>query len=357
MHHATERPVRLRGALAGLGAAVLFGLSTPVAKRLLPASDPLLLAGLLYLGAGLGLSLAMPFRRPGRESRLRREDLPRLAGMVLAGGVAGPVLLLLGLARLPGAQASLLLNLESPLTIGLAVAAFGESLSSRELAGAAAVLLGAVVLTGGGVGGGTQLPGTLAVVGACAAWALDNNLGQALSLRDPVAVTRAKALTAGAVDLALALLLGERLPPAMILVGALATGFVGYGLSIVLHLLAMRHVGAARQAAYFATAPFVGALAAVPILGERPGAAEAAAGVLMAAGAVLLISARHGHRHAHDVLVHDHAHVHDAHHLHDHADAVEEPHAHPHAHAPLVHDHPHLPDTHHRHGHGHGHEP
>jgi drug/metabolite transporter (DMT)-like permease len=342
---------RVRGAVTGLGAAALFGLSTPVAKWLLPSTGPFLLAGLLYLGAGVGLSLAAPLRGAGRESQLRRRDLPTLAGMVVAGGIAGPLLLLLGLARLSGAQASLLLNLEAPLTIGLAVLVFGESLSLRELLGAAVIVLGGAALAVGPVGGSLQPWGSLAVAGACAAWAVDNNLGQRLSLRDPVAVTRAKALAAGSVNVALSLALGERLPSRLALAGMLATGFLGYGLSIVLHLLAMRYVGAARQAAYFATAPFMGALAAVPILGERLGAAELGAGGLMAAGAILLLRARHGHRHEHEALEHDHAHVHDEHHAHAHEGAVDEPHAHPHRHAPLVHDHPHLPDAHHRHRH------
>jgi drug/metabolite transporter (DMT)-like permease len=280
-----------------------------------------------------------------------RQDLPALAGMVVAGGIAGPLLLLFGLARLPGAQASLLLNLEAPLTIGLAVLVFGESLSLRELVGALVIVLGGAALSAGPGSGNSQWVGALAGAGACAAWALDNNLGQRLSLRDPVAVTRVKALAAGTVNIGLALAMGERLPPAPTLLGTLATGFLGYGLSIVLHLLAMRHVGAARQAAYFATAPFVGALAAVPMLGEQFGAPELGAGGLMAVGAILLVGARHDHRHGHEALQHDHAHVHDGHHLHEHDGAVVEPHAHPHAHAQLVHDHPHLPDPHHRHRH------
>ncbi len=348
-HLQVARPVR--GAAAGLGAAVLFGLSTPVAKRLLPSTGPFLLAGLLYLGAGIGLSLLAPLRRGGREAGLRRQDLPILAGMVAAGGLAGPLLLLFGLARLPGVQASLLLNLEAPLTIGLAVLVFGESLSRRELLGAAAIVLGGAALSAGPGAGVSRWSGALAVAGACAAWAVDNNLGQRLSLRDPVAVTRVKALAAGSVNVSLALLVGERLPPALALGATLATGFLGYGLSIVLHLLAMRQVGAARQAAYFATAPFVGALAAVPVLGEHLGAAELLAGGLMSAGAIVLLRARHGHRHEHEALEHDHAHVHDEHHAHEHAGAVDQPHAHPHDHAPLVHDHPHLPDAHHRHRH------
>jgi drug/metabolite transporter (DMT)-like permease len=341
----------LGGAVAGLGAAVLFGLSTPVAKLLLPSTGPFLLAGLLYLGAGVGLSLVAPLRRAGREAGLERQDLPTLAGMVVAGGIAGPLLLLFGLDRLPGAQASLLLNLEAPLTIGLAVLVFGESLSLREALGALVIVLGGAVLSAGPGGSSAPWWGALAVVGACAAWAIDNNLGQRLSLRDPVAVTQVKALVAGSVNVALALSLGERLPPALALLGTLATGFLGYGLSIALHLLAMRHVGAARQAAYFATAPFVGAVASVPLLGERLGVVELGAGGLMAAGAILLIGARHDHRHGHEALEHDHAHLHDGHHGHEHEGRVEGPHSHPHRHAPLQHDHPHLPDAHHRHRH------
>ena len=192
--------------------------------------------------------------------------------MALAGGAAGPLLLLAGL------PASLLLHLEAPLTILLAVAALGESLSLRELLGAAAVGVGAA--------GRGRLRGL----------ALGNALGQALSLRDPVAVARVKALAAGAVNTAVALALGER-PRTAFPVVALAAGLLGYGASIVLHLPALRQVGAARQAAHLATAPFEGAVAAVPLLGERLAAAELAAGALMAAGAALLVRARHRHRH------------------------------------------------------------
>jgi drug/metabolite transporter (DMT)-like permease len=346
-----SNPRPLQGWVVGLGAAVLFGLSTPVAKLLLPSTGPFLLAGLLYLGAGVGLSLVAPLRRAGLESKLQRRDLPTLAGMVLAGGMAGPLLLFLGLARLPGAQASLLLNLEAPLTIGIAVLVFGESLSMREVFGAVVVVLGGAALSAGPGGGSTQSWGSLAVVGACAAWALDNNLSQRLALRDPVAITRVKALVAGAVNVVLALFLGERLPPETALGAMLATGFIGYGMSIVLHLLAVRQVGVARQAAYFATAPFIAALASIPILGERLGTVELGAGALMAAGTVLLLRARHDHRHEHETLEHDHSHVHDGHHAHEHHGLLGEPHAHPHRHAPLAHDHPHLPDAHHRHRH------
>jgi drug/metabolite transporter (DMT)-like permease len=273
--------------------------------------------------------------------------------MVAAGGIAGPLLLLAGLARLPGGEASLLLNLEAPFTIGLAVLFFGESLARREVLGAAAVVLGGVMLASGPGGGEVHTLGALAVAGAALAWSIDNNLSQRLSLRDPVAVTRVKTLLAGGVNVAVALAMGDRLPPAAPLAGALATGFLGYGVSIVLHLLALRQIGAARQAAYLATAPFVGALASVPILGERFTWREMGAGLVMAAGVAILVRAGHGHRHVHDAVEHEHAHVRDEHHDHEHGDGVPpEPHSHPHRHESMVHEHPHQPDPHHRHRHG-----
>jgi drug/metabolite transporter (DMT)-like permease len=341
-----------RGVANGLGAATLFGVSTPLAKLLLPSSGPFMLAGLLYLGAGIGLTIVMPLRRGVREAPLRREDLPTLAGMVIAGGIAGPLLLLLGLARLPGSEASLLLNLEAPLTIGIAVFLFGEFLSRREVLGAAAIVGGGILLAAGSSESSAHVLGALAVAAASLAWAFDNNLSQRLSLRDPVAVTRVKALVAGGVNVGVALAMGGRFPAPASLAAALATGFLGYGVSIVLHLLALRHIGTARQAAYFATAPFIGAVASVPILGERLGVKEIGAGVLMALGVAVLVRTRHGHRHEHEAAEHEHSHVHDEHHGHHHVgDAPVEPHSHPHRHAPLTHDHAHQPDPHHRHPH------
>jgi drug/metabolite transporter (DMT)-like permease len=200
--------------------------------------------------------------------------------------------------------------------------------------------------------GGVHALGALAVAGAGLAWAIDNNLSQRLSLRDPVAVTRVKTLVAGGVNVTLALAVGDPLPAAGMLGAALLTGFLGYGLSIVLHLLALRHIGTARQAAYLATAPFIGAVASVPILGERLTWREVAAGLVMGIGVFVLVRARHGHRHAHDGMEHDHAHSRDEHHVHAHEEgAPPEPHSHLHRHEPMVHDHVHHPDPHHRHRH------
>lgn len=343
----------LRGAACGVIAAALFGVSAPLAKLLLPGTGPLVLAALLYLGGGLGLGLYALVRGAGRsaEAPLTRRELPLLAGVTVAGGMVGPVLMLVGLARLSGAETSLLLNLEGPFTILLAVTVFGEHLGRPGALAAVLSLSGAAVL---GFAPGelrADLPGMAAVAGACLAWALDNNLTQRLSLKDPVAVVRLKALGAGGGMLLLALLLRQQLPSPAVALGALSLGAASYGLSIVLDLLALRALGAAREAAIFATAPFLGALAALPLLGERLRGADLVAGALMAAGVVLLLRERHGHLHTHAALEHEHLHTHDAHHAHAHEGPVTEPHSHPHRHAPLTHDHPHVSDLHHRHRH------
>jgi drug/metabolite transporter (DMT)-like permease len=205
---------RATAATAGLAAAALFGASAPSAKLLIPGTGLLVLAGLLYLGAGAGLWALSPLRRKDVEAPLRMSDVPTLAGMVVAGGLAGPVLLVLGLSRLSGVSASLLLNLEAPFTIVLAVLAFGDHLTPGEGLGAGAVVLGAASLAAAPSAIRLDAGGVAAVAGACAAWAVDNNLSQRLALRDPVAVARVKTLVAGLVSTGLGLAIGEHVPTA-----------------------------------------------------------------------------------------------------------------------------------------------
>lgn len=274
-----------------------------------------------------------------------------LLGLIVAGGIAGPILMLVGLTRVSGVTGSLVLNLEGPLTTIVALALFGEHLGRREAAGALFVFLGAAVL---GYGPGplrAEPSGVLAIAAACACWALDNNLTQRLSLRDPVAVVRWKTLSAGACMCVTALATGATFPRGTVLAATLAIGAVSYGLSVLLDLYALRLLGAAREAAFFATAPFVGAVVAIPLLGERFVVSHAVAAGLIIAGVATLLRARHSHRHVHEEIVHDHRHVHDDHHRHDHDGPVSEPHAHPHRHDSLEHEHPHVSDAHHRHRH------
>ncbi|MFO0580584.1 MAG: EamA family transporter [Polyangia bacterium] len=350
---APPSPPALRGAFLGLLAAALFGVSAPLAKRLLGELRPQLLAGLLYLGAGLSLSLYRAVRRRTDEAPLRRGDALPLFGVVLLGGVLGPLFMLLGLSRLGALTGSLLLNLEAPFTIFLAVLLFREHLGRYAAVASALILAGAALLRLETGATGADGSGVLLVAGACLCWALDNNLTQRLTLRDPVALVRIKALGAGTVNLLIALALGARLPAVPTLLAALLLGSLSYGVSVVLDAYALRIVGAAREAAFFATAPFLGALGAVVLCGERLRLVDVSAMAGMALGVVLLLRERHAHQHAHEALSHEHVHTHDEHHQHTHApgDPPGEPHSHAHRHAQLVHDHPHTPDLHHRHEH------
>jgi drug/metabolite transporter (DMT)-like permease len=346
------------GAPLALSAAALFGASTPFAKLLLgDGLSPWLLAGLLYLACGLGLGLVRLVRQalgaaPG-EAPLARADLPWLALVVLFGGIAGPVLLMLGLKATPATMAALLLNLETLATMAIAWLAARENVDRRLLLGAAAILAGALMLAWWG--GPRQAGwGAVAIAGACLAWGIDNNLTRKLSAADPVAVASWKGLAAGGVNLVLAFLAGAAMPGLPALAGAAAVGFLGYGVSLALFVLALRHLGTARSSAYFATAPFLGAALAVPMFGEPVTARLVLAGLLMAAGVAIHLAEAHEHVHRHEAQQHTHRHLHDAHHRHAHAagEPAGEPHTHPHRHLPLVHSHPHYPDLHHRHRHG-----
>lgn len=347
------------GVPLAMGSAALFGASTPFAKLLLGTGvSPWLLAGLLYLGSGLGLSVVHLGRRrfgiAPAEAPLRRGDLPWLALVILSGGVIGPVLLMIGLTTTAASTSALLLNLEALATMAIAWLVFKENVDRRLLAGAAAILAGAIVLSyqGGPTGFGL---GSLAIAGACLAWGVDNNLTRKLSAADPVQSAMVKGLVAGTVNLALALGTGAHLPPPGPLLGAGIVGFLGYGVSLVMFVLALRHLGVARTGAYFSTAPFIGAGLAIAMFGEPFTIQLLVAAVLMLVGVALHLTEGHEHQHAHEPMEHEHRHVHDAHHRHEHGpgDPDGEPHTHVHRHGPLTHSHPHYPDIHHRHGHAH----
>ncbi len=337
-----------------LASAALFGASTPLAKLLLGNISPWLLAAILYLGSGLGLAVWLALRpRAQRPPPIASQDWPWLAGAIACGGVIAPVLLLFGLARTDAGAAALLLNLEAVLTAVIAWTAFRENVDRRVFAGMLAIVAGGVLLAWEQAPRAGSLAGPLLVAAACLAWAIDNNLTRQVSGGDAVVIASLKGLVAGGINLALALAAGSALPPAGAAAAAGLLGLLGYGVSLVLFILALRDLGTARTGAYFAVAPFFGAALALALLGERPDELFWAAAVLMALGVWLHISERHEHRHAHEALEHSHAHVHDAHHRHAHDFPWDgrEPHVHRHRHEPLVHAHPHYPDLHHRHPH------
>lgn len=345
-------------ALALLSAA-LFGLSTPMAKALLGAIDPTILAGLLYCSAGFGIAIVRRFGRSlipishAAEVALRRNELPWLSGAIVAGGIVGPLLLMLGLARTEAATASLLLTLEGAATALMAWFIFQENFDRRIALGMASLVAGAIVLSWSGQPTLSGLLGPLAVVGACIAWGVDNNLTRKVSLADPLQIVELKGLIAGPVNVIVGLASGGGIPGVSSLLVAGIVGFIGYGVSLVLFIRALRDLGTARTAAYFSTAPFLGAVAAVVFLREPVTAQLVVAGALMAAGVWLHLTEHHEHEHIHEPVEHAHPHVHDVHHQHEHApgDPLGEPHTHAHRHQRLRHTHPHVPDMHHQHKH------
>ena len=350
----TDRSYRWPGVPLALASAVLFGASTPFSKLLLSEAPPQLLAGVLYLGAGIGLVVLQLARAaiglPSPEAPLRRSDLPWLAAIVLFGGVIGPLSLMLGLARTDAASAALLLNLEGLATMAIAWLVFKENADWRVFLGALAILAGAVTLAWRG--GEFHLdPGALLVAGACLAWGIDNNLTRKLSAVDPVSIATVKGLVAGTVNVLLAFAQGQTAASLQTVGLAAILGFFSIGVSLVLFMLALRHLGTARTGAYFSMAPFIGALIAVVLLREPLSSSLAISAGLMGLGLLLHLSERHEHRHVHEALEHEHVHVHDEHHRHEHAEPVIEPHSHWHRHEPVRHSHPHYPDIHHRHLH------
>lgn len=345
------------GVTLALLSAALFGASTPLAKLLLGNVNPWMLASLLYLGAGLGLAAVHlsrnALRLPAVEAPLRRSDLLWLAVVITAGGILGPLFLMFGLARTQATSASLLLNLEGLATMGIAWLVFRENVDRRLLFGAFTILAGAALLSW--QGGASLDWGAVLIAAACLSWGVDNNLTRRLSSADPVQIAMIKGLVAGTINLILALTQGASVPGVGVILAAGVVGFFGYGVSLVLFVLGLRHLGTARTGAYFSLAPFIGAVLSLVLLHEPLTIRLVAAGAFMAVGLWIHLTERHQHEHTHTALEHEHRHVHDEHHEHSHGpDAPPgEPHSHRHKHSPLVHRHPHYPDIHHRHAHAH----
>lgn len=343
------------GVAAALGAALLFGAGTPLAKLLLNGVGPWMLAGLFYLGSGLGLAMYRWIRRSAPVT-LPHGDVKWLAGATVAGGVVGPVLLMAGLSGMPASGASLLLNAEGVFTALLAWVAFRENFDRRIAWGMVAIAAGAVLVGWPAEVGFAGLWPAMSILGACLAWGIDNNLTRKVSLHDATWIASVKGVVAGSVNLMLAVVAGDSLPPLAALGGALVVGFFAYGVSLALFVLGLRHLGTARTGAYFSVAPFFGAILAVGG-GEPVTVRLLAAGLLMGLGVWLHLTERHAHVHVHEPMDHAHAHVHDAHHQHSHPDqpglvlAPGQKHTHWHHHEPIEHAHPHFPDAHHRHEH------
>ena len=358
-----EHPrMSLRSAAPALAAALLFGASTPLAKLLTGDITPLLLAGLLYLGSGLGLGSLLlarhlrgqATRQPTASLRIPRAELPWLLGAIVAGGMLGPALLMFGLAKTDAASASLLLNVEGVLTAVIAWVVFKENADRQIVLGMVAIVLGGVLLAWE-PGGATLSLGALVIVAACLCWAVDNNLTRKVSTNDAMLVACLKGLIAGACNTAIALVSGAVLPSLSAVGFSLLVGFFGYGLSLTLFVVGLRTLGTARTGAYFSVAPLFGVVISLALWPEPPRLMFWTAAALMGVGIWLHLRERHEHEHTHSPLEHNHRHRHDEHHQHEHDFAWDgaEPHAHAHEHDVLTHKHQHYPDIHHRHLHPH----
>ncbi len=340
------------GILAALSAAFLFGSGTPFAKILLADTSPWLMAALLYLGSGTGLTIYRLARRMPAV-HLPRGEWVWLAGAILFGGVLGPGLQMIGLTHMPASGASLLLNAEGVFTALLAWFVFKENFDRRIALGMTAILVGLVVLswpdrvTFSGV-----LP-AISILGACFCWAIDNNLTRKVSLAEATWIAALKGIVAGSVNLGLAVLVGSKWPHPSHVAAAMMVGLFAYGISLVLFVVGLRHLGTARTGAYFSVAPFFGAVLSIVFLHETLTLKLLVAGVFMAAGVWLHLTETHIHKHVHAALDHEHEHTHDEHHQHSHPYPVAPgtTHSHPHHHDPMTHTHEHYPDAHHQHEH------
>jgi drug/metabolite transporter (DMT)-like permease len=340
-------------------AALLFGASAPVAKLLLGEIDPIPLAGLLYFGSGVSCLVVLGVLRLGKrqgkaEAQLQAGDFPWLAGSILAGGIAAPIVLLFSLHNTPAATASLLLNFEGVATALIAVLLFREALSRPAWWAIALITTAGIMLSTNLNGKWGVSPGTVGIIAACIFWGLDNNFTRNISAKDPLTIVTVKGLVAGLFSLVLAILLGRPLPALPSALGAMVVGSLCYGLSIFLFVRAMRGLGAARTSALFGTSPLAGITLSLFLFHDSISLMFIVAIPLIIGGTILLSIEEHRHLHTHEMKIHEHRHRHDdEHHLHEHDSSrlPEMEHSHFHEHTPEAHEHPHMPDIHHRHVH------
>jgi drug/metabolite transporter (DMT)-like permease len=338
--------------------AVLFGVSSPFAKLLLGDVSPVALAGLLYLGAFLGLSFYSLVTRKktgtleNKSMRLEKRDWPWLLGATLAGGIIAPISLMLGLNLISGFSASLLLNLEGLCTAIIAVIVFKENAGKNLWLALLCMTIAGVILSWDTGQGKFHILGPLLVVLATFCWGIDNNLTRQISEKNPVQITAVKGLLAGAVSLSFAAILKIKISFDFTILYALLLGSFSYGISLVFFIKALKGLGASRTGAFFSIGPFAGALISLFIFKNSNEWIMIPAFLFMAAGIWFIFIERHFHAHVHHAITHTHTHRHnDMHHNHEHPQIIKGAHTHEHTHPEFTHAHVHWPDTHHRHAH------
>lgn len=305
--------------------AILFGASAPVAKVLLSGIEPVLLASLLYLGSGIGLGAYKVIQyligQSVEESNIKGSEVPWLLGSVIAGGVAAPIFLMTGLQNTPAATASLLLNFECVSTTLIAAVIFKEWIGRRIWTAVICITLASIILSADPRSQWGFSFGAAGIMAACVLWGIDNNFTRNICFRDPTTIGIVKGLVAGMFSLVLALTLGNPIPRPGIVLGAMALGSISYGLSIVLFIISLRGLGAARASAWFGTAPFAGAIIAFLLFRDAPDIQFLISLPIMIAGVLFLFGEEHSHSHVHSAIEHEHCHSPgDIYHKHEHPD-------------------------------------
>ena len=338
--------------------AALFGISTPFAKLLVSETPPVVMAGLLYTGAFLGLALYFLCRKTwsaAPETRwdgLTRKDLPWLAVATLFGGIIAPISLMFGLSRTSGFSTSLLLNLEGVATAVIAVLFFKENAGKRLWWALVCMTTAGVFLAWDPNQGEFNLSGPLLILLSMVCWGIDNNVTRHISARDPIQITMIKGLVSGTASLALAWSLGMEISWSGRTALAVLLGALSYGVSLAFFIKALAGLGSFRTGLFFSLAPFIGAIASLALLKEWIGWVMFPAAGFMVMGLWLMLAERHEHLHIHEAITHTHAHRHgDLHHDHRHEEVPAQNHSHPHTHCAETHTHTHWPDIHHRHNH------
>lgn len=348
-----------KGSWIALLSAALFGVSPSLVKLVVNNANnsfqisSIFLAGLLYLGSGIGLQVILLLQKKSTLNELKSlTQLSRLKllGAIFFGGILAPILLTSGIQLASAFEVSLLLNLETVTTTFIAFLIFREHVSKHVWIGKILIVIGACLI---GLNGNFQmsLPAFL-IVGACICWGLDNNLTREIENLPATVLASVKGWTAGGFNVLLAFSLNQTQATLPQVGASLFIGMISYGVSLILFIEALRLIGTSRTSTYFAVAPLIGMLFALVFLGDNPPTIHWIAAIFMSTGIWTLYREQHAHTHTHENLTHRHKHVHDEHHQHQHNGTKgPDPHDHVHTHEPLTHSHPHLPDTHHRHQH------
>lgn len=279
-----------KGIAFAILAAALYALNSPLSKILLGYMPPTLMAGFLYIGAGIGMAVIALFRKAKKskitEQRLTRAELPYTVAMIVL-DIAAPICLMIGLNASTAANASLLNNFEIVATAIIALAVFKEKISPRLWGGIVFVTLSCAVLSFEDMSSLRFSKGSLFVLLAAVCWGFENNCTRKISSKDPLQIVLLKGIFSGGGSLIIGFCVGERITYPQVILAVCAVGFVAYGLSIYFYVYAQRSVGAARTSAYYAVAPFIAAILSLAIFREMPSVSYFAALVLMAVGAWL----------------------------------------------------------------------